>query len=65
MKTFATLTVTGVAGVILFKLLAALIFPLLGLFLGLLGMTIKFALVAAVVFFVYSLVKKKKEADAV
>jgi hypothetical protein len=63
MRTFATLTITGVAGVILFKLLAALIFPLLGVFFGLLGMTIKLALVAAVIFFVYSMFKKRKEAD--
>ena len=64
MRTFATLTVTGVAGVILFKLLAALLFPLLGVFFGLLAMTIKFALIAAVVFFVYSMIRKRKEADA-
>ena len=64
MKAFATLTVTGVAGVVLFKLLATLLFPLLGLFFGLLAMTIKFAVIAAVVFFVYSMIRKRKEADA-
>jgi hypothetical protein len=64
MKAFATLTVTGVAGVILFKLLATLLFPLLGVFFGLLAMTIKFAVIAAVVFFVYSMIRKRKEADA-
>jgi hypothetical protein len=64
MKAFATLTVTGVAGVILFKLLATLLFPLLGVFFGLLAMTIKFAVIAAVIFFVYSMIRKRKEADA-
>lgn len=63
MKTFAALTVTGVAGILLFKLLAALIFPLFGLFIGLMIMTVKFALVAAVIFFVYSMFKKRREAD--
>jgi hypothetical protein len=64
MKTFATITVAGVAGVVLFKLIAALIFPLLGLVAGLLAMTVKIALIAAVIFFVYSMIKKRKEADA-
>jgi hypothetical protein len=64
MKTFATITVAGVAGVVLFKLLAALVFPLLGLVAGLLAMTVKIALIAAVVFFIYSMIKKRKEADA-
>lgn len=63
MKTFAALTVTGVAGILLFKLLATLVFPLFGLFLGLLAMTVKFALIAAVIFFVYSMLKKRREAD--
>lgn len=64
MKTFAALTVTGVAGILLFKLLSALIFPILGMFVGLLFMTVKFALIAAVIFFVYSMLKKRREADA-
>ena len=63
MKTFASLTVAGVAGVLLLKLLTALLFPILGLFVGLLAMTVKFALIAAVIFFVYSMIKKRKEAD--
>lgn len=64
MKTFAAFTVTGVAGILLFKLLSALIFPILGMFVGLLFMTVKFALIAAVIFFVYSMFKKRREADA-
>ncbi|MDP2956933.1 MAG: hypothetical protein Q8N53_10980 [Longimicrobiales bacterium] len=60
MKTFAALTVTGVAGILLFKLLVV---PLLGLFLGLLVMTVKLAILAAVIFFIYSMIKKRKEAD--
>lgn len=63
MKMFASLTVAGVAGILLLKLLSALVVPLLGLFVGLLAMTVKFALIAAVIFFVYSMFKKRKEAD--
>ena len=64
MKTFATVAVAGVAGVVFFKLLAGLVFPLLGLFMGLLAMTVKLALIAAVIFFIYSMIKKRKEAEA-
>jgi hypothetical protein len=63
MKMVASLTVAGVAGILLLKLLTALVFPVLGLFVGLLAMTVKFALIAAVIFFVYSMIKKRKEAD--
>ena len=64
MKTFATITVAGVVGLCSSSFSHALVFPLLGLFLGLLAMTVKFALIAAVVFFIYSMIKKRKEADA-
>ena len=64
MKTFAAVAVAGVAGVVIFKLLAGLIFPILGLFMGLLAMTVKLALIAAVIFFIYSMIKKRKEAEA-
>lgn len=63
MKTFATLTVTGALGLLLFKFLATLLFPLFGIAVGLLVMTVKFALIAAVVFFVYSMIKKRREAE--
>ena len=61
MKTFATLTVTGVVGILLFKLVVV---PILALFLGLLAMTVKLALLAAVIFFVYSMIKRRNGADA-
>ncbi|MCG6987112.1 MAG: hypothetical protein LJF06_02850 [Gemmatimonadetes bacterium] len=64
MRTFAAIAMAGVAGVVLFKLVTALVFPLLGLFVGLLAMTVKLALIAAVIFFVYSMIKKRKEAEA-
>lgn len=58
MKTFATLTVAGVAGLVLFKLLMTLLLPVLGLLFGLVALTMKLALVAALGFFVYSMIKK-------
>jgi hypothetical protein len=61
MRTFATLTVTGVVGILLFKLV---LMPILALFVGLLAMTVKLALLAAVIFFVYSMIKKRNGADA-
>ena len=60
MKTFATLTVTGVVGILLFKMVVV---PILALFVGLVAMTVKLALLAAVIYFIYSMVKKGKEAD--
>jgi len=63
MKTFAALTVTGVVGMLLLKLLASLFLPILGMFFGILAMVVKFALIAAVIFFVYSMIKKRREAN--
>ena len=64
MKGFAALTVAGVAGLVLFKILAAFALPLLAMFLGLVVLTVKVALVAAVGFFVYSMLRKSAERTA-
>jgi hypothetical protein len=64
MKSFAKLAVAGVSGVILFKLFATLIIPLLGMLFGILALTVKLAVIAAVVFFVYSLVRKPEQDKA-
>ncbi len=61
MKSFAKFTVAGITGVVLLKLFATVLFPLLGMMLGLIAMTAKLALIAAVVFFVYSMFKKRKD----
>jgi hypothetical protein len=63
MRTFATLAVAGVTGVVLVKLVTMLIFPLLGLFVGLLAMAVKLALVAAVGFFIYSMIRKRRDEE--
>ena len=64
MKTFAALTVAGVAGLVLLKLLAAVLLPALGLLLGLVALTMKLALVAAVGYFVYSMIRKSRNKAA-
>ncbi|HSW29494.1 MAG TPA: hypothetical protein VLH75_08445 [Longimicrobiales bacterium] len=61
MRTFATFTVAGVVGILLFKLVVV---PILALFVGLLAMTVKLALLGAVVFFIYTMVKKRNGTDA-
>lgn len=61
MKSFAKLAVLGVSGIVLFKLLATIILPMLGMLIGLLGMTVKLALLVAVVFFLYSILRKRRE----
>jgi len=61
MRTFATFTVAGVVGILLFKLLVV---PILALFVGLLAMTVKLALLGAVVYFIYTMVKKRNGTDA-
>lgn len=58
MKTFATITATGVAGLLLLKLLSAVVLPALGLLMGIVALTVKFAVIAALGFFVYSVLKK-------
>ena len=61
MRTFAAFSVAGISGILLFKLLTTLFIPLLGLLMGLVAMTVKLALIAAVVFFVYTMMKKRRE----
>ena len=63
MKSFVRLAVVGVSGVVLFKLFATILGPLLVLMLGLFMLTLKVALVAAVGFFIYSVFFKKDEKD--
>lgn len=65
MRTFATLAAAGVAGVVLLKLVSTLLFPVLGLFVGLFAMVVKLALIAAVVFFIYSVIRKRKDQENV
>ncbi|MDX1647482.1 MAG: hypothetical protein R3304_10090 [Longimicrobiales bacterium] len=61
MKSFAKFAVLGISGIVLFKLLATIILPMFGVLLGLLGLTVKLAILAAVLFFLYSILRKPRE----
>ena len=61
MKSLAKLTVAGITGVVLLKMFATVLFPVLGMLMGIIAMTAKLALIAAVIFFVYSMFKKRKD----
>jgi hypothetical protein len=61
MRTFGTVAFTAISGVILWQLFTTILLPLIGVVMGLLAMAAKFAVVVAVGFFVYSLIKKRRE----
>lgn len=64
MRTFGALFIGGVAGIAILKLLATLIFPLLGFMFGLMGMAVKIILFGAIAYFVYTLIRGRKRRDA-
>jgi len=61
MRTFAPLAFTAISGVILWKLFATIMLPFLAMLLGLVGTIVKFALIAGVVFFIYSTIRKRRD----
>ena len=61
MRAFGAVAFTAISGVILWQLFTTILLPLLGVVLGLLAMAAKFALIVAVGFFVWSLIKKRRE----
>ena len=63
MKAFAKLALVGFSGVVALKLFTTILLPLLGMLIGLLGLTVKLALIAAVVFFIYEMLRKRREND--
>lgn len=65
MKSFTRVALAGVSGVVLFKLFATVLLPMMAFFFGLIALTVKLALVAAVVFFLWSLVRKKEQENEV
>jgi hypothetical protein len=60
MRTVAGLFVGGVAAVVALKLLFGLVLPVMGFFFGLLWLAVKLAVVVAIGYFVYSLVRGRK-----
>lgn len=64
MRTFGALFVGGVTGIVILKLLATLLFPLLGFMVGLIGMAFKIVLFGAIAYFVYTLLRGRRERRA-
>ena len=52
----------GLAGIVVLKLLAALIFPLFGLMFGMVGMVMKVGLWIAIGYLVYTLLRGRRRA---
>jgi len=61
MRTFAPVAFAALSGVVLWKLFATLLLPVLGILFGLLATALKFALIAGVAYFIYSMVRKRRE----
>jgi hypothetical protein len=61
MRTFAPVAFAAISGVVLWKLFATIMLPFLAVVLGLIGTVLKFALIAGVAFFIYSMIRKRRE----
>ena len=61
MRYLAPVTVAAISGVVLWKLFAMIVLPLLGVVLGLIASAAKLALIAAVIFFIYSMIRKRRD----
>ena len=61
MRSFAPLAFAAISGVVLWKLFATILLPMLAVVVGLLGTAVKFALVAIVILAIYSMIKKRRE----
>ena len=62
MRSFAPLAFAAISGVVLWKLFATILLPMLAVVLGLVGTALKFALIGLVIFVIYSMIKKRREA---
>ena len=63
MKALTKLALVGFSGVVALKLFTTILLPLLGMLFGLLGLTVKLAAIAAVVFFIYEMLRKRREEE--
>jgi hypothetical protein len=64
MRNFGALALGGVAGIVILKLLATTLLPLLGLAFGLMATLVKVGLWIAVGYFVYTLVRGRRKESA-
>jgi hypothetical protein len=61
MRSLGTVAFAAISGVVLWKLFATILLPLLGVVVGLVATVVKLVLMAAVIYFLYSLIKKRRE----
>ena len=61
MRGFAPLALSAVMGVVLWRLAATILLPVLAVAVGLLGTALKLALIGAVVFTMYSMIRRRRE----
>jgi TRAP-type C4-dicarboxylate transport system permease small subunit len=61
MRYLAPIGIAAISGVILWKLLATIVLPLLGVLLGLFAAALKLGLIVLAIFFIYSLIRKRRD----
>lgn len=61
MKSLTRVAFVGIGGLVAFKVATALFMPLLGMLIGLILLTVKLALLAAFIYFLYSLFRPRDE----
>jgi hypothetical protein len=64
MRSFGALMVGGVAGIFILKLLATLLFPLFGFMVGIVGLALKVLFWAAIVYFVWRVLRGPRRSPA-
>ena len=65
MRFVAPVAVAAISGVVLWKLFATLLLPLLGLVFGLMMGVMKLVLIVAVIYFIISMMRKRREEASV
>ena len=65
MRVVAPVAVAAISGVVLWKLFATLLLPLLGLVFGLMMSVMKIVLIVAVIYFILSTMRKRREEASV
>ena len=61
MRTLGPVAFAAISGVVLWKLFATILLPALAVLMGLIGTALKWALIATVIYVVYSMIKKRRE----
>lgn len=64
MRSFGALMVGGVTGILILKLLASLVFPLLGFMVGIVGLALKLLFWAAIAYFVWRVLRGPRRSTA-